>query len=139
MNYYFITGTSSGIGKALVENLVKTDSNKIVGYARRKSITHSQYCHQVIDLSDINAVQQLTFPALEKADKIVLINNAGTLGDIKHFGDIDTKDLVQALNVNTTSLAIMTNTFIKEYQDIDCKKIIINISSGAASSPYDGW
>ena len=34
MNYYFITGTSSGIGKALVEQLLLDEKNHIFGFGQ---------------------------------------------------------------------------------------------------------
>lgn len=139
MNYYFITGTSSGIGKALVEELLQFSENKIVGLSRTNNLTNKQFEHFSIDLSDSKAISNFDFKNITKADKIVLINNAGTLGNIAHVGQQESQNIIDAMQVNFTSAAILINNFIKKYQDVDCEKIIINISSGAATSPYDGW
>lgn len=139
MNYYFITGTSSGIGKALVEELLQFSENKIVGLSRTNSLTNKQFEHFNIDLSDAEATSNFDFQKLNNVNKIVLINNAGTLGEIQHIGQQDYKNIQSAMQVNFTSAAILINQFIKQYQDTTCEKIIINISSGAATSAYDGW
>lgn len=139
MDYYFISGTSSGIGKALVEELLKSENSRIVGFSRRSSIEHPNYCHQSINLGDLTALEEINFPKIEQAARIVLVNNAGTLGVIDHAGKIPSKDLVNSINVNFTSLAYLTNEFINKYQDVDCEKVIINITSGAATTAYDGW
>lgn len=139
MNYYFISGTSSGIGKALAENLLQDESNIVYGFSRRKTIEHRNFKHNMLDFSKVDKVAKFEFPRLNNAEKIILINNAGTLGDIKHIGNLSAKSLIDVFNVNLTALAVLCNAFIKQYQRIATEKIIINISSGAAMGAYDGW
>lgn len=139
MNYYFISGTSSGIGKALAENLLQDESNIVYGFSRRKTIEHRNFKHNMLDFSKVEKVAKFEFPKLNNAEKIILINNAGTLGDIKHIGNLSAQSLIDVFNVNLTALAVLCNAFIKQYQTIATEKIIINISSGAATGAYDGW
>jgi benzil reductase ((S)-benzoin forming) len=139
MNYYFITGTSSGIGKALVNQLLLDENNFIYGYSRTNALENARFKHTVVDLSKLKKVCNITFPNLKKADKIILINNAGTLGEIKHLGNLNNKDIITSFNVNITAVTILVNSFIKQYQSKKNERIIINISSGAAKSAYDGW
>lgn len=139
MNYYFITGTSSGIGRALVKQLLLDENNFIYGFSRTNSIENPNFVHTSIDLSKLKKVSKINFPKLKKPKKIVLINNAGTLGEIKHLGNLNNKDIIMSFNVNITAVAILVNNFIKKYQQKKKEKIIINISSGAATSAYDGW
>lgn len=140
MNYYFVTGTSSGIGKALVEALLKDKNSKIAGYARSKvDFDNENYCHQAIDLSKVHNLNDFSFPEIKEANKIVLVNNAGTLGEIAHVGNLSSNDLQNSITLNVSAPLILSNLFTKAYQNHSAEKIIINISSGAASSPYDGW
>lgn len=140
MNYYFITGTSSGIGKALVERLLELENSKIAGYARSHvNFNNDNYCHQIIDLSDEKLLNNFSFPAIKEADKIVLINNAGTLGQIAHVGNLSSQDLQKSIVLNVNAPLVLSNLFVKAYQNHSAEKIIVNISSGAASFPYDGW
>jgi benzil reductase ((S)-benzoin forming) len=43
------------------------------------------------------------------------------------------------MQVNFTSAAILCNKFIKAFQNSPIQKLIFNISSGAATSPYESW
>jgi benzil reductase ((S)-benzoin forming) len=139
MNYYFVTGTSSGIGKALAALLIQDENNYLTGFSRGNSLQHKQFRHYQIDLSNTDELLQYNFPKIESADSIVLINNAGMLGDIKHIGNIDSYNLIQTMQVNITALMVLTNEFLKAYQHVNTKKIVVNITSGAATGAYDGW
>ncbi len=139
MNNYFITGTSSGIGQAIVKVLLQHQDNKILGFSRTNKLFHPQFEHEAIDLSQTKDLDKISFPNLKKPKIIVLINNAGMLGKIKHIGQQKNQNIIDAMQVNFTSAAVLINQFIKKYQDVDCEKIIINISSGAATTAYDGW
>lgn len=139
MDYYFITGTSSGIGKALVEQLLLNEKNFIYGYSRTNTIENSRFIHTSIDLSKLETVAKVAFPELKNAQKILLINNAGTLGEIKHLGNLNNLDIITSFNVNITAVALLINNFIKQYQNNKQERTIINITSGAAKSAYDGW
>lgn len=139
MNYYFISGTSSGIGKALVEALLLDQNNFIFGFSRSNTIENLAFEHKKLDLSDLKQVSDYTFPDLKNVKKIVLINNAGTLGEIKHLGALDAETIISSFNVNLTAVAVLCAAFIKKYQAEDAERIIVNISSGAAKSAYDGW
>ena len=41
MNLIYITGSSSGLGKALAELLLEDKNNHVVGIAQKKTIQHS--------------------------------------------------------------------------------------------------
>lgn len=58
MEHYFITGSSSGIGKAICEQLLKRPDARIVGIARRKTIDHPHYCHVSLDLSKAEEIKE---------------------------------------------------------------------------------
>jgi len=139
MNYFFITGSSKGLGKALTELLLKESNTYVYGYARNCTIKHKNYHHTTIDLNDLDAVQNYHFPKLSNIEKLVLINNAGLIGEIKHVGKINPKQIQLCYNVNLLAPIILTNSFIATYSDNAFKKLIINISSGAGRSAIDGW
>lgn len=139
MNYYFITGTSSGIGKALVQELLKYPQQQIFGLSRSNSLNDEAFTHTVIDLSNPKDLEIVDFHKFNDARKIVLVNNAGTLGEVRYVGQQSNQNIQDVLQVNFTSTAILMNKFIAAYQDYPCDKMIVNISSGAATSAYDGW
>jgi benzil reductase ((S)-benzoin forming) len=139
MNYYIITGSSKGLGKSLLDLLLTDESNIIYGLARTNSVEHKQYIHTNIDLSKTDEVLKFQFPQISKAIRIVLINNAGVVGDIKHVGNIDNQKIIDSYNLNLITPVILANNFISKYSDLECEKIILNISSGAGRNPIDGW
>ena len=133
----YITGTSSGIGKALAE-LLLADSWQVIGIARRNTIKHERYTHLSLDLStDFADWPETIFLSHKKAEKVVLINNAGTLGYVAYSGKLDNLETAKAYNANLIAPALLCNNFLQAYPNQH--KIILNISSGAASYPVDGW
>ena len=139
MNYFFITGSSKGLGKSLTELLLQDENNTVYGIARSSSIENSRYIHSKVDLSQLNEVTAYAFPALENVEKIVLVNNAGMVGDVKHVGNIDTQQIIDCYNLNLIAPAILTNNFIAAYSSFGSEKLVLNISSGAGRTPIDGW
>ncbi|MCH8903404.1 MAG: SDR family NAD(P)-dependent oxidoreductase [Bacteroidetes bacterium] len=139
MNQYYITGTSSGIGKALAELALKSTDNHVTGISRRQGIEHENYKHDVIDLADLEKVQAYEFQDHSDADKIILVNNSGTLGQVRYAGGLDEKNLIEAFSLNLIAPAILMNKFIQRYRELNAVKLIINVGSGAANNPSDGW
>ncbi|MBN1252855.1 MAG: SDR family NAD(P)-dependent oxidoreductase [Bacteroidales bacterium] len=139
MNYFFITGTSSGIGFALANEILKNENNYIIGFSRNNNISHQRYEHINLDLSKPEIVKNYKFIDIIDAESVTLINNSGVIGDVKHIGNIDNNSIISTFNVNSISPAILINNFIKTYKNFSGKKIIINISSGAARHAIESW
>jgi len=111
-----ITGTSSGIGKAIKEKL---KDYEIIEVCRR--------CENSIDLNDIKAVEEFKIK-----DVYAIINNAG-VGYFGQFEDIAIEKIQEMINVNFLAPMILTKKHLK-----DIKKnrgFIINISSTSAIHP----
>jgi len=139
MVYYFITGTSSGIGLALTQQLLGQKDAYVIGYSRRNAINHSRYKHIEVDFSQPGSAREVEIPEYRNAKHIVLINNAGILGDVKPIGKIDNELLEKTFMVNTISPAILTNRLLSAYLPISDSIIVINISSGAARHAVESW
>ena len=139
MNYYYITGTGKGIGKALAELLLELPDTKIIGFSRTNDIIHSNFIFVKTDLSNQKEVEAITFFDHNDAQSVSLINNAGILGPVNLVGNINPKDINEVINVNFISSFILTNAFIKKYQEELFQKIILNISSGAGRHPFESW
>jgi len=139
MNYYFITGTSRGIGKALAETVLQKPNVKVTGISRNCTISNLNYTHIKLDLSKPNALSSFAFPEIPDAEEIVLINNAGVMSEIKRIGQQKNKNIINDYNVNIVSPSIFMNNFIKTYQHYTNKRIILNVSSGAGRHTVDAW
>ena len=138
MNYYFITGSSKGLGKALTELLLNDEENVVYGISRTNDINHQQFKHIQIDLTDLDAVKQFHFPELKDATAITLINNAGIVGDINYLGNLDCDKIISTYNLNLITPTLLINQFTKTYNN-KLSKLVINISSGAGRNAIDGW
>jgi benzil reductase ((S)-benzoin forming) len=142
VNYFFITGTSKGIGKAIAEALLSDSGNYVTGISRSCSISHKRYKHIPLDLSIHRSVIEKAgkiFVALEAPKKVVLINNAGSIGEVGYIGEIESSGIAESLHINMISSAILMNEFVRHYKELKAEKIIINISSGAGKRAVDGW
>lgn len=139
MEYYFITGTSRGIGEALAQAALERSDARVIGFARHNSITATNFQYNQLDFSDIDAISAYHFPECTDATKIVLVNNAGMLGDVDYTGELNDLVYAQVFNVNLVAPAILTNKFLAAYAKKKVPLVIMNISSGAGKNPIDGW
>jgi benzil reductase ((S)-benzoin forming) len=130
-----ITGTGSGIGKALAELLL--DKNyKVIGYSRTNSITHLNFTFTKIDLSDLSATKTLVFPKTNKSD-VLLVNNAATIGTIVPFNKKTPTDIINEYQLNLIAPTLLSQKFISTYKANS--KLLINLGSGAANNPISSW
>jgi benzil reductase ((S)-benzoin forming) len=138
---FIITGASKGIGKGLAEKALHTGA-ELWGINRTHTIEHKNYKALTYDLSDIsNLSKQLPqlFSNAHGFERVVLINNAGTLGDIGHLGAIENKSIPHLFDLNVIAPILLMNQFMKDLKDFEGEKIIINVSSGAGKNAVDGW
>lgn len=138
MNLIYITGSSSGLGKALAELLLEDEDNQLVGIARRQTIKHERYRHIAQDLAqsfDTSFFEELP----NNCKKVVLINNAGSLGPVTKVGQHSAKEVADNYSLNVTAPSVLCNQFVKSYQSVVAERIIINVSSGAGKYPIEAW
>lgn len=138
---FIITGASKGIGKGLAEKALERGAT-VWGISRTHTITHHNYKDITLNLAELpsllKALPELFFD-VKDFEKLVLINNAGTLGDIAHVGTIENKSIPQLFDLNVSAPLLLMNQFMKDFKDFKGEKVIINISSGAGKNAVDGW
>ncbi|MEN9445334.1 MAG: hypothetical protein RIS47_2225 [Bacteroidota bacterium] len=139
MHYYYITGASKGIGKALALSILETTDSYVIGISRSQSIQHERYEHLSVNLLNIADVTAMQFIPLPDAESIQLVNNAGLIGEIKPTGQETEQGIEATYTLNSIVPAILTNRFVAAYQHQNCRKTILNISSGAARHPIASW
>lgn len=141
MNIYYITGTSKGLGKALAEALLHdaTHPCKVIGISRQNTIEHADYKHVSLDLADLDQVRNFRFDLPAEATSVVLINNAGIIGEVKKVGKLRDQAIIDTYNVNLVSPSILMNHFAEACLGVQAEKVVINVSSGAGKAAIDGW
>jgi len=139
MKAFIITGSSSGLGKAICELLLEDDNNCVLGISRTKKINHTNYTHISLDLNDIADIEGLEFPNWTEAEQISLIHNAGWIGPIQKMGKQELGAIAASYIINLVAPAVLSNHFIAKYSNTKAQKVILSISSGAAHTPIAGW
>lgn len=142
MNYYFITGTSHGLGKSIAVQLLQRSNVHVYGISRSCSIQHVNYTHISVDLSDLSQLIDATQLFKQKFsidDNLYLVNNAGIVDPIKHVKNFTSNEIQRIFNVNLISVVELTNAFLQIPDSTIKTSVIVNISSGAASKVIDGW
>ena len=142
MRYFFVTGSSKGIGLALVKAILDNEENWVIGLSRNNDLQHERFRHISIDLADVNRLKiqvDAIFDVDEEPSRVVLVNNAGTLGEVGYLGELASEAIPDIYNLNLIAPAILINAFIKKFGDKSTEALVLNISSGAGSYPVDGW
>lgn len=170
MQLVVITGASRGFGRAVAESVARATRTAthfiLVGrdaaeLAETRGIVESSRPGQetvvdvlVMDLGKMDGLQSAAdamFPAvLARAyDKVVFINNAGSLGPLAAIGGYpgDTlADMMSAFNLNVTSACFLTSTLMERcapggaFSQQGIKKaVIVNVSSLAAVQAFGSW
>ncbi len=139
MKQFFITGSSSGIGKAIALEALEA-GHKVIGISRRNNIEHENYSHLNIDLTDMDSYLKINFDRNRSAESLILINNAGWLGEVKPVSELNPEKIKRAYNLNLLAPSILCKMFIDQTQNNNHQeRIIVNISSGAGSYPIASW
>lgn len=151
MKVFIITGASKGLGEATAKLLLK-ENNELICIARTDNeelIRHAKEAGVALrflneDLSDHEKIPEMVKSIInsiniEKVEGVYFINNAGMVEPIKPAGKSDPKSMTKSVHLNLLTPMLITNEFLKLTEDWDYKKVIVNISSGAANRPIYGW
>ena len=138
-----ITGGSKGLGLGLAKEYHK-NGYRVISISRSKAeklYFEEQYQCDLSKTETIESVIKEIFSHLDKKNtqQLTLINNAGDLGTVNTLENLTPLEISYTIQVNLTAPMILSSQFIKLAQDWNCRKQIINISSGAAVNPYESW
>jgi short-subunit dehydrogenase len=144
-----ITGVSSGIGKEMARQLAPRAKTLII-VARRKDRLEEikaelvkanpslQVDVEALDLSDLEATEEVTRRVLAKHGTVdVLINNAG-FGDVGLYEFADWEKMLRMIRVNVEAVALLTHRLLPGMLK-QRKGGILNVSSGWGLSFMPGF
>jgi NAD(P)-dependent dehydrogenase (short-subunit alcohol dehydrogenase family) len=143
-----ITGASKGIGEATVREFISRGINVIAGsralnnledFMSRLSI-HVDKVHPIqCDVSDYEDAKKITRFALDRFGKIdILVNNAGLIDPISRLAESIPEEWAKVADVNYKGVYHCIRSVLPEMLSAG-QGIIVNVSTGAAISPREGW
>lgn len=139
-NLIWISGATSGIGRALADS-VPWRNSRVIGIGRRPAdgLEHLQ-----ADLADSRS-----WPAVGEAirselagfhgDRVVFIHSAGALDPIGFAADVDPEAYLASLMLNGVASQVLGQHFVSAAADLPAERTLVMISSGAAQKVYPGW
>lgn len=143
-NYALVTGASSGIGKAIAEELARKKINLVLvalpgtgleeiaqRIADDHQVTVLTYC---IDLTEEHAATQLLKWCKTNSVVVrILVNNAG-MGNISRLEDSQPETLDNMMLLNNRALIMLTYTFLRHMKTFS-PSYIMNVGSLASFLP----
>lgn len=142
---FLITGTTRGIGRALVASALLQPNSFVVSLSRAAPFIRENHQNIRIDLNDTDRIAgsfdsiPIKLKQAGRLTRTVLINNAGVLDPIAPIGECDDTQLARNIQVNLTAPLILTRHFFHFSKPFPGHKWIVNITSGASRTPYFGW
>jgi benzil reductase ((S)-benzoin forming) len=140
-----VTGGSKGIGLGIVTEYGRKGYHVLsIARSKNKTIKEGKVLQFEVDLSVEQAAEEVmrklfsTFDS-QTIERIVLFNNAGSIGQIGPLEKLELKNIEEIIRLNTIVPLQLTSLFLKLTANWPCQKKIISISSGAAVKPYFGW
>ena len=143
-----VTGASKGIGKATVMEFASLGVTVIAAsrsVEQLKNIntdgphTAGQVHPIQCDVSNYEDVKKITQFALSLSGKIdILINNAGLIEPISKLADSSPEEWANVANVNYKGVYFCIRSVLPTMLGVG-EGVIVNVSTGAATSPREGW
>jgi benzil reductase ((S)-benzoin forming) len=141
--FCLVTGTSSGIGLAVAEELLRRGWD-VAGVARRAApLHHARYRHLRLDLADTARMEEAfegafgDALALDGRARVGLVNGAATLEPVGPTSATPAAGLARAFALNAVAPIWLLGFFLRRARG--GKLRVVDVSSGAARRPYAGW
>lgn len=121
-----ITGSSSGIGKAIALMLLD-EGYSVIGLSRSQGeINHPAFSHLPCDLSDMDAIEAIKEDLLE-LDNLTLLVNAAGFGRFEPHEELSLSVITQMIALNLTAPIVLSNMLLRRLKESE--GTIINITS----------
>lgn len=143
-----ITGASKGIGAATARRMGELGINVVLAARSQDEITKiadeinsngGEAIAIACDVADYNQVNSAIAQTIMKFGKIdILVNNAGLIDPIGRITDIAPSEWGKVIDVNVKGVYNMLHAALPA-MEARSEGVIINISSGAATSALEGW
>jgi NAD(P)-dependent dehydrogenase (short-subunit alcohol dehydrogenase family) len=93
-----------------------------------------------VDVTDATALDRFASDVVERFGRIDLwINNAGLLSPIGPLRDLDASEVDANVAVNVLGVLHGSAVFARHVRTRPGGGVLVNVTSGAATQPYEGW
>lgn len=139
MKLFIVTGGSKGLGHALCE-LFRSRDYRIIEFSRSAPHEYSVPA----DLAEPEQSRLIVKDAIAPIDdnqlqELIVVSNAGTLEPVGPTSSRSHSELLENINTNFVSPILILTEIVARFQAAACRKVILNISSGAALKGRAGW
>ncbi len=142
-SWALVTGTSTGIGSALVDGLLDRGW-RVLGVSRRAVERENEnYAHIELDLADPEQLDRFTRVELPRfledpsTTRVGLVNNAAAIGTLRALGHASPQEVARIFAVNTIAPMHLMGTVAKQApKNVPLR--VINLSTGAAGRGIPG-
>jgi benzil reductase ((S)-benzoin forming) len=141
--FALVTGSSSGIGRALAEELLQRGW-EVAGIARRPAtVAHRLYHHLRLDLSEVPVWHAQVRALLEdrirpaERDRVGLVNNAAAAGQLAPVEDLDPIALHRLFGLNAVAPIGLMGLFARACRGVTRLRVL-NVSTGAVAHALGG-
>lgn len=136
----WISGASTGIGRALAAAVPWEDA-RVIDISRTGGAGLE---HVEADLSDPASwpvVAQSFAQELRdfSGDVVVFVHAAGTIEPMGYAGEVDGDAYARGIVLNSAAPQALGHAFLSAARDVDARRHIVMLTSGAAKSVYPGW
>jgi benzil reductase ((S)-benzoin forming) len=136
----WISGASSGIGKALATTL-PWENARLIGVSRRPPPAGE---HLEADLAEPRSWETVR-RSFERelggwsGSRVVFVHAAGVVGPIGFAGEVETDACSRSVILNSAAPQVLGQMFLAAARHVDARRQLVMLTSGAASSIYPGW
>jgi len=141
-----ITGASRGLGAGLAAHFA--DAGLYLGLCarHRPHVTVGPGPETLspwgaaVDVTDHAALADFAAMVVDRFGRIDLwVNNAGMLAPVRALADADPDEVARNININVVGVLNGSAAFARHVRARPGSGVLINISSGAGTTPYAGW
>lgn len=135
----WVSGASAGIGAAVAAG-VPFEGARVIGLSRRPGVGE----HFAVDLAEPAEWERVGRHFVEElagfeGERVVFVHNAGTIVPIGSAGEVDGEAYARSVLLNSAAPQVLGDAFLRATARLDCEKVLVMLSSGAARKPYAGW
>lgn len=140
MSHILITGSTSGIGKAIARQCI-TDGHHVIGLARnhhKVDFSTDSYTPYAIDFANIANLEQKLKPIVKQHPEISTLICCAGYGEFKFIEQFSVKQMQQLMDVNFLSQAVVIKSLLPSFKKQTASKIIVLSSQSGLKGGKEG-